>query len=126
MSAMANNLISLNAKSVCWTCRKRFSRFVGRAETCSDCGGALTYVGEFFRAPKRRDRRAWSQLEDAVRGGLTFDRITDSWGPGSIMEMPLCAYRAFNERGEIAQLRRALDAAKIGPSRAQKKLRGRP
>lgn len=82
MSAMANNFVVEKPKAVCWTCRKRFSRLYEHAKTCSDCGGALTYVGRFFHAPKRTDLKAWKRIEREVRAGRIFNRNIDDWGPG--------------------------------------------
>ena len=70
------------AHAVCFHCRKSWTQRRPRnrnklfpaatIRVCPDCGRPLSGLGLAFRAPKRSNRRAWKQIEAAVRGGCRF------------------------------------------------------
>ena len=55
----------------CFACRKSFKPREGSGswatmEKCPECGGPVANMGITFKAPRRRNKRRWKQLE---RGG---------------------------------------------------------
>ena len=73
-------------KFACLDCRRVFKRPVDGADkrnypvpievrTCPACGGDSYLVSSDFRAPPRRDEKAWEVVSYLVRAGLPYFRI---------------------------------------------------
>jgi DNA-directed RNA polymerase subunit RPC12/RpoP len=45
-----------------------------REYKCPDCGGACTFMGQDFKAPKKTDLKAWKDAEAFIRSGKIFYR----------------------------------------------------
>lgn len=67
---------------VCFKCRKVFKPHVQRGQSpncqevrcCPDCGSELWNCGTQFRAPRRRDVRAWRRLQERVTTRSQYQR----------------------------------------------------
>jgi hypothetical protein len=47
---------------VCFDCRLSFQRPYQTEQTCPKCKRPMVDLGRDFKAPRRRDKRAWSRL----------------------------------------------------------------
>lgn len=66
-------------KSVCFKCRKSFSRphsaFGHVPEKCPNCGGTVALLNHTFRPPKQTDKDAWEVVQYLYENGFTYQHI---------------------------------------------------
>lgn len=102
--------LSTSIRSVCFTCRKQFSRYCDATWICPDCGGDLVRAGKFLKTPKRTDKKGWRKLEILLlEKGVTLDYYVsfddDGNGPGMLRRIPtemkeILAYPDPRQRAE--------------------------
>jgi hypothetical protein len=76
-----NSTVSL--PFACFECRKVFKRRVEfrqpteKKQVCSQCGRALWFTGNAFRAPSLENAQQWQKAETLIRNGVLF---LSNWG----------------------------------------------
>ena len=60
----------------CFSCRRCFKRPGDRESApCPECGGSTIRLGEKFKAPSRKDLKAWRVVEFVVSHGFRYEAI---------------------------------------------------
>jgi len=90
----------------CFDCCKVFKRRVEfrrpteKKQTCSQCGGALWFTGDAFRAPSLQNAKQWQKVEALIRNGVLF---LSNWGyrPATLREVaPFLKHVRMDSPGE--------------------------
>lgn len=61
-----------NQKWACFGCRKMYTR---EHSQCPHCGGALKFMGKYFKPPKHDKDKEWEAVELLINAGAIYNQM---------------------------------------------------